>query len=243
MARLAWARHQRQSMWPTTQEDRSIPLPTVTLAKLRLMSSINCNPASALRTNGDAFSSTRPTSFSPSARRIFATMPSRAYFSSLEYYAGILSLTTNRVEAMDPAFESRIQMSLFYPKLNLDVTTQLYEKFIKRAKAEQNRTGNHAFRVKEREVLKFAKRHYKTSQKKGYNTWNGSDDNDQDSDENETKKAKNSGKGKGPEQQASGQANDMEEFEKYQRFQKWKRCSPRSQAETSKNLSVSHNQV
>ncbi|KAM5349233.1 hypothetical protein ACJ41O_005740 [Fusarium nematophilum] len=58
------------------------------------------------------------------------------FLRSLEYYAGILFLTTNRVGAIDPAFKSRIQMSLFYARLNLDVTLKLYEKFIKRAKAE-----------------------------------------------------------------------------------------------------------
>jgi len=47
------------------------------------------------------------------------------FLRSLEYYAGILFLTTNRVGAIDPAFRSRIQMSLFYHKLSLDVTCQL----------------------------------------------------------------------------------------------------------------------
>ncbi|PYH99790.1 P-loop containing nucleoside triphosphate hydrolase protein [Aspergillus ellipticus CBS 707.79] len=38
----------------------------------------------------------------------------------LEYYEGILFLTSNRAEAIDPAFESRIHVSLRYPNLNAD---------------------------------------------------------------------------------------------------------------------------
>lgn len=95
------------------------------------------------------------------------------FLRSLEYYAGILFLTTNRVGALDPAFKSRIQMSLFYPQLSLDVTCKLYEKFIRRAKAEQMRQGCYAFKIKEKEILKFGKKHFRTLEKNSYETWNG----------------------------------------------------------------------
>ncbi|KAF6837170.1 hypothetical protein CPLU01_03282 [Colletotrichum plurivorum] len=95
------------------------------------------------------------------------------FLRSLEYYAGILFLTTNRVGAIDPAFKSRIQMSLFYPKLDLRVTKELYRKFIKRAKAEQDRTENWAFEIRKAEILKFAKEHFKDLTKKNRDTWNG----------------------------------------------------------------------
>ena len=95
------------------------------------------------------------------------------FLRSLEYYAGILFLTTNRVGAIDPAFRSRIQMSLFYPKLSLDVTCQLYMKFIRRAKAEQQRKGDPLFKIKEKEILKFGKKHFRVLEKGGYETWNG----------------------------------------------------------------------
>ena len=36
----------------------------------------------------------------------------------LEYYPGILFLTTNRVGALDDAFRSRLHLTLYYPKLN-----------------------------------------------------------------------------------------------------------------------------
>ncbi|PNP81403.1 hypothetical protein FNYG_05209 [Fusarium nygamai] len=95
------------------------------------------------------------------------------FLRSLEYYAGILFLTTNRVGVIDPAFRSRIQMSLFYPQLSLDVTCKLYEKFIRRAKAEQMRQGYYAFKIKEKEILKFGKKHFRTLEKNSYETWNG----------------------------------------------------------------------
>ncbi|KAF4447063.1 AAA family ATPase [Fusarium austroafricanum] len=95
------------------------------------------------------------------------------FLRSLEYYAGILFLTTNRVGVIDPAFRSRIQMSLFYPQLSLDVTCKLYEKFIRRAKAEQLRQGSYLFRIKEKEILKFGKKHFRGLEKEGYEAWNG----------------------------------------------------------------------
>ncbi|KAF5647840.1 aaa family atpase [Fusarium tjaetaba] len=95
------------------------------------------------------------------------------FLRSLEYYAGILFLTTNRVGVIDPAFRSRIQMSLVYPQLSLDVTCKLYEKFIRRAKTEQMKQGYYAFKIKEKEILKFGKKHFRTLEKNSYETWNG----------------------------------------------------------------------
>ncbi|KAK4160627.1 hypothetical protein QBC43DRAFT_325295 [Cladorrhinum sp. PSN259] len=44
----------------------------------------------------------------------------------LEYYAGILFLTTNRVGDFDEAFASRIHMSLHYPPLDLKSTQRIF---------------------------------------------------------------------------------------------------------------------
>lgn len=44
----------------------------------------------------------------------------------LEYYAGILFLTTNRIGDFDEAFGSRIHISLHYPQLELDATKQIF---------------------------------------------------------------------------------------------------------------------
>ncbi|KAK7696751.1 hypothetical protein SLS64_014260 [Diaporthe eres] len=95
------------------------------------------------------------------------------FLRSLEYYAGILFLTTNRVGGIDPAFKSRIQLSLYYPRIDLDTTMKLYHVFLKRARDEQERIGVTQFKIKQKEILKFASRHYRRLQKEGYNTWNG----------------------------------------------------------------------
>ncbi|KUI55602.1 ATPase family AAA domain-containing protein 3B [Cytospora mali] len=45
----------------------------------------------------------------------------------LEYYAGVLFLTTNRVGDFDEAFTSRIHVSLYYPELDKDKTLQIFK--------------------------------------------------------------------------------------------------------------------
>ncbi|KAI1642236.1 putative AAA family ATPase [Daldinia loculata] len=48
----------------------------------------------------------------------------------LEYYRGMLFMTTNRVEAMDPAFQSRIHLTIHYPVLDVPARRQIWERFI-----------------------------------------------------------------------------------------------------------------
>ncbi|OJD29484.1 atpase aaa [Diplodia corticola] len=52
----------------------------------------------------------------------------------LEYYKGVLFMTTNRVGSIDEAFKSRIQMSLYYPPLDLEQTMKIWELQIRRAR-------------------------------------------------------------------------------------------------------------
>ena len=89
----------------------------------------------------------------------------------LEYYSGILFLTTNRVGAFDQAFRSRIHMSLFYPRIEEDATIKIWEMNIDRAREiwgdrlsidESDREG----------ILKFASKHYRELAK-SETTWNG----------------------------------------------------------------------
>ncbi|KAA6412652.1 MAG: hypothetical protein FRX48_03644 [Lasallia pustulata] len=89
----------------------------------------------------------------------------------LEYYSGILFLTTNRVGAFDQAFRSRIHMSLLYPKIGEDATTKIWEMNIDRAL--ENWGDKLLLEEKDRkEILKFASKHYKELVK-SENTWNG----------------------------------------------------------------------
>ncbi|KAJ9612275.1 hypothetical protein H2200_003872 [Cladophialophora chaetospira] len=48
------------------------------------------------------------------------------FLTKLEYYTGILFLTTNRISAFDPAFESRIHLSVNYPALDLDSRMRIW---------------------------------------------------------------------------------------------------------------------
>lgn len=95
------------------------------------------------------------------------------FLRSLEYYAGILFLTTNRVGGIDPAFKSRIHLSLFYPRLRKDETIKLYKVFIQRAKDEQARLGSNTFKIDKKQIIDFAKRHYREMDREGLGTWNG----------------------------------------------------------------------
>ncbi|CZS83054.1 unnamed protein product [Fusarium graminearum] len=45
----------------------------------------------------------------------------------LEYHPGILFLTTNRVKSLDPAFESRITLSIRYESLDIDAREQIWK--------------------------------------------------------------------------------------------------------------------
>ncbi|KAH8782147.1 P-loop containing nucleoside triphosphate hydrolase protein [Hyaloscypha finlandica] len=54
------------------------------------------------------------------------------FLRTLEYYEGILFLTTNRVQDMDPAFQSRIHISMEYPGLDKEARKQVWQNFLKR---------------------------------------------------------------------------------------------------------------
>lgn len=50
----------------------------------------------------------------------------------LEYHEGIMFLTTNRVSTFDPAFQSRIHISIDYPDLSPDSRRKIWENFLGR---------------------------------------------------------------------------------------------------------------
>ncbi|KAK5328091.1 hypothetical protein LTR70_001412 [Exophiala xenobiotica] len=58
------------------------------------------------------------------------------FLRQLEYFEGILILTTNRIGNIDPAFESRIHFSFHYPDLDFVARKQIWAIFWKRAGAE-----------------------------------------------------------------------------------------------------------
>ena len=48
----------------------------------------------------------------------------------VEYFKGIMFLTTNRVETFDPAFQSRIHISLDYPQLSIESRRLVWKNFL-----------------------------------------------------------------------------------------------------------------
>lgn len=52
----------------------------------------------------------------------------------LEYYSGVLFLTTNRVGTIDEAFKSRIHVSLYYKDLDWEQIRQIFQYNIERVR-------------------------------------------------------------------------------------------------------------
>src|SRR6186713_134787 len=71
----------------------------------------------------------------------------------LEYYTGVLFLTTNRIGDFDEAFASRIHISLYYPQLDLDSTLRIFNLNLDMIH------GNHRkgeIKIDREEIIKFA---------------------------------------------------------------------------------------
>jgi hypothetical protein len=57
----------------------------------------------------------------------------------LEHFEGILFLTTNRVETIDSAFQSRIHLSISYPPLSIEYKRKLWEDGLERSNGKRPR--------------------------------------------------------------------------------------------------------
>lgn len=84
----------------------------------------------------------------------------------LEYYRGILFLTTNRIAAFDEAFKSRIHIQLLYPKLLPTPSRKIWKKNLEKL---ENGKGDFKFdlEIDKDEILKFAEDEYNNLK------WNG----------------------------------------------------------------------
>lgn len=63
------------------------------------------------------------------------------FLRMLEYYSGILFLTTNRVGALDEAFRSRVHISLYYPHLSRDDTIAILRGNLERLRKTYQSSG------------------------------------------------------------------------------------------------------
>lgn len=94
------------------------------------------------------------------------------FLRTLEYYSGILFLTTNRVGALDPAFKSRIHISLYYPKLGRKASTEIWRNHIKKARDYFEEKAE-KYSLREREIIEFSKQHFKNLRDTEAEPWNG----------------------------------------------------------------------
>lgn len=83
----------------------------------------------------------------------------------LEYFNGILIMTTNRVGDFDEAFISRIHLILEYPPLDESSTLEVWNNYIRRIRNDRR------YQISDqdvRQILKYAKEQYHSASK-----WNG----------------------------------------------------------------------
>ena len=94
---------------------------------------------------------------------------SLVFLRVLEYYSGVLFLTTNRVGALDEAFKSRIHISVYYPPLQRQQTLDIFEVNIKKLlemEAERQEADKNAgvfeppLRVDRAGILRWAAAHF-----------------------------------------------------------------------------------
>ena len=85
------------------------------------------------------------------------------FLRTLEYYSGILFLTTNRIGSFDEAFISRIHMSLYYADLDQESTIKVWTMNLSRIK----RSGRSIY-VDEEQIGAFAREHWRQGHR-----WNG----------------------------------------------------------------------
>ncbi|KAI0204980.1 hypothetical protein F4808DRAFT_317059 [Astrocystis sublimbata] len=94
----------------------------------------------------------------------------------LEYYNGLLFLTTNRVGTIDDAFKSRIHMSLYYPPLDKIQTRDIFRLNINRLREIETQrtemTGEPSLDIKESQILDFASKHFEENAR-STGCWNG----------------------------------------------------------------------
>ncbi|KAK0752939.1 hypothetical protein B0T18DRAFT_395667 [Schizothecium vesticola] len=87
----------------------------------------------------------------------------------LEYYAGILFLTTNRIGDFDEAFASRIHMSLHYPALDKISTTKVFKLNLGIIRARYDIKGR-KIKIEEDEILEDVSEYFRLNEQA---RWNG----------------------------------------------------------------------
>lgn len=88
------------------------------------------------------------------------------FLRQLEYYSGVLFLTTNRLGDIDRAFKSRIHVALEYKRFNKRTTWKVYKLCLDRLQTQYN-SRNRDLDIKYDAIRDWAKKHFLD------NRWNG----------------------------------------------------------------------
>jgi hypothetical protein len=63
-------------------------------------------------------------------------IPRSVFLKKLEYYRGVMFLTTNRISDFDAAFESRIHLTIHYPALDAVSRLHIWKTFVRMGNSE-----------------------------------------------------------------------------------------------------------
>ena len=85
----------------------------------------------------------------------------------LEFYTGVIFLTTNRVGVLDDAIKSRITWTAYYPPLDAQQTQKIWKINLRLLQERKKR-----LQVDKKGILKFAREHFRSGVAKD-STWNG----------------------------------------------------------------------
>lgn len=86
------------------------------------------------------------------------------FLRTLEFFSGVLFLTTNRVGVLDDAIKSRLTWTAYYPPLDESQTIRIWKVNLRLL-----RERNANIEINTREILKFALKHFRETD----STWNG----------------------------------------------------------------------
>ncbi|KAI0890589.1 uncharacterized protein GGS22DRAFT_151326 [Annulohypoxylon maeteangense] len=81
------------------------------------------------------------------------------FLRTLEYYPGILFLTTNRVGAIDDAFRSRLHLTLYYPQLDRKQSRKIWKVNFRRLKEineERAKLDHPPIKIDKEKILRYA---------------------------------------------------------------------------------------
>jgi ATPase family associated with various cellular activities (AAA) len=157
------ARYTRRPLLPMACGDLGASPEVVEVELMRILGLAQLWGAVLLLDEADVFLQRRDKGTSLSRNMIVSV-----FLRVLEYYKGILILTTNRVGTFDPAFKSRIHTALYYQRLDKKASLAVWKMHLDRLEESSAISVN---RYRE-DILEFARDHYQKLEKSKA-TWNG----------------------------------------------------------------------